>query len=102
MKHPPDVNLVRLYEISIPAKKQHPLCPCDNSESVLQYCPNGGVNFIPDLPSYRRIDKPKIGNCIFKGCKEPKVWEDLQGQRFLCQTHFQIIEEKIGAGGRMI
>lgn len=50
------------------------------------------ISFVPDIDQYRRIQGMKNGNCIFRGCTEPIVWEDPEGKNFLCEGHFQIMK----------
>jgi hypothetical protein len=49
------------------------------------------LSSIPDMARYRRITGPKAGNCLFRGCTEPVVWEDTRGEHFLCEGHYRIM-----------
>jgi hypothetical protein len=51
-----------------------------------------GRAIIPDIQHYRLITVPKQGKCIFIGCTEPIVWEDLGGN-FLCEGHYRTVRK---------
>jgi len=53
------------------------------------------ISFIPNIENYRRIKGDKQGSCIFRGCTEPIAWEDPRGRNFLCEGHFQIMNQWI-------
>jgi len=53
-----------------------------------------GLNRMPDHTEYRRLETPKIGSCIVKGCGNPMEWEDHQGLNYLCDEHFQMIKKE--------
>ena len=54
------------------------------------------IRFIPDIRGYRRIQGPKAGSCIFRGCTEPIAWEDARGGNFLCEGHYLIMNRWVG------
>jgi hypothetical protein len=53
------------------------------------------LSSVPDIARYRKITGPKSGNCLFRGCTEPVVWEDSRGEHFLCEGHYPIIVQWI-------
>lgn len=50
---------------------------------------------VPDIDHYRRIAKPMVGNCMFRGCTEPIAWEDAGGGNFLCEGHYLTVRKWI-------
>ena len=50
---------------------------------------------VPDIDHYRRITKPRAGNCMFRGCTEPIAWEDAAGENFLCEGHYLTVRKWI-------
>ncbi len=53
------------------------------------------ISFIPDIMGYRRIQGPRTGSCIFRGCTEPVAWEDARGGNFLCEGHYLVMKQWI-------
>lgn len=50
---------------------------------------------VPDITRFHRITGQKPGNCLFRGCTEPIVWEDTRGEYFLCEGHYRILVQWI-------
>lgn len=58
-----------------------------------------GLDVIPDVDNYVRIQKPRIGRCIVRGCAEPKAWEHKHGEKYLCEKHLNEIKLELKKSG---
>lgn len=52
-----------------------------------------GIHFVPDITKYRRINGMKEGRCIGKPCQDAKMYEDENGENFLCEWHYNYIKK---------
>ena len=48
---------------------------------------------VPDIDRYRRIETPRSGRCMFRGCTEPIAWEDARSGDFLCEGHYLTVKK---------
>jgi len=80
-------------EAQVPEKS--PETAQDVFASLKRYLDLGGIRYVPDIEHYHRINGQKVGRCIFCGCMEAKMWEDLSEMNYLCDTHFQYIKEQV-------